>query len=96
MVVGVGQMVIFQWEAENAAKVRIDAISPAPLEGASGQKTAQLRGEGTYTFTLVATNDKGQEFRSKPVQVRASCRSMPARVITFRFGCNKNPEVQWR
>jgi hypothetical protein len=96
MLVGVGQMVVFRWQAENAAKVRIDAMTPVGLEGGSGQKTAQLRGEGTYTFTLVATNDKGQEFRSKPVEVQASCKGFPARVITFRFGCNKNPELQWK
>ncbi|HLG54767.1 MAG TPA: protein kinase [Vicinamibacterales bacterium] len=96
MVVGVGQLVIFRWTAENSAKVRIDAITPVGLEGGSGTKTAELKGEGTYTFTLVATNDKGQEFRSPPVDVMASCKGFPARVITFRFGCNKNPELQWK
>ena len=96
MLVGVGQVVIFQWRAENAASVRINAIAPASLEGQSGQKSAQLRGEGNYTFTLVATDDKGQEIRSKPVEVRASCKGFPARVITFKFGCNKNPELRWQ
>jgi hypothetical protein len=96
MTVGVGQTVVFRWQAENAAKVRIDAMTPVGLEGGSGQKTAQLKGEGTYTFTLVATNDKGLEFRSKPVEVKASCKGFPERVITFKFGCNKNPEVQWK
>jgi hypothetical protein len=96
MLVGVGQFVIFQWRAENASSVRINAVTPASLEGQSGQKTAQLRGEGNYTFTLVATDDKGQEIRSKPVQVRASCKGLPTRVITFSFGCNKNPELRWQ
>ena len=95
MLVGVGQTVVLRWQAENAAKVRIDAITPATLDGASGQKTVQLRGEGSYTFTLVASNDRGQEFRSKPVVVEATCKGLPARVITFRFGCNKNPQLQW-
>jgi hypothetical protein len=96
MVVGVGQLVILRWSAENAAKVRIDAITPTGLEGGSGTKTVQLKGEGTYAFTLVATNDKGQEIRGKPVEVKASCKGFPARVVTFRFGCNKNPELQWK
>lgn len=96
MTIGVGQLVVFHWQAENAAKARIDATTPVALEGASGQKTAELRGEGTYTFTLVATNDKGQEFRSKPVAVQASCKGFPVRVITFKFGCNKNRELLWK
>ena len=96
MLVGVGQFVIFQWRADNATSVRINAIAPASLEGQSGQKTAQLRGEGTYTFTLVAMDEKGQEVRSKPIDVRATCKGLPARVITFRFGCNKNPELRWQ
>jgi hypothetical protein len=56
----------------------------------------QLKGEGRYEFTLVATNDKGQEFRGQTVVVQASCKGFPARAITFRFGCNRNPELEWK
>ncbi|HET9834063.1 MAG TPA: hypothetical protein VFP91_20205, partial [Vicinamibacterales bacterium] len=94
--VGVGQAVVFAWRAVNAARVRIDAVTPTSLEGQSGQKTAELRGEGSYTFTLVATNDKGVEFRSTPVVIRASCAGVVSRAVTFRFGCNKNPEIRWK
>jgi hypothetical protein len=94
--VGVGQSVVFAWRATNAARVRIDAVTPTSLEGQGGNKMAELRGEGTYTFTLVATNDKGVEFRSTPVVIRATCDNVVARAFTFRFGCNKNLELRWK
>jgi hypothetical protein len=95
-VVGVGQIVIFQWQARNAAKVRIDALSPTELQGSSGQKVAELRGEGLYTFTLVAETATQQEVRSEPIMVQATCRSLGGRIIRLNPRCNRTPEVRWR
>jgi hypothetical protein len=98
MRVAVGQPVIFKWQAENAQRVRIETISPTSLEGVSGQKTAELRGTGTYTFTLVATNDRGQEFKSQPVVIRAECnRSWLAELTTAGLaGCKSGLELVWK
>jgi serine/threonine protein kinase len=95
-VIGVGQVVVFQWRATNATKVRIDGLSPADLSGTSGQKVAELRGEGLYTFTLVAETPDLKEVRSEPINVQATCRSLPGRIIRFNPRCNRTPEVRWR
>jgi hypothetical protein len=62
------------------------------LQGTAGRATARLRGQAQYSFVLVAANDKGEEVRSEPVVVEATCRTLP-RVLLLK--CNRNPEVQW-
>ena len=89
----VGETVIFQWSARNAQSVRIDAVNPVMLQGASGQKVATIAGEGHYTFALVATNAKGEEFRSNEVEVTATCSK--SRFFVLKFPCGKSPQVKW-
>jgi tRNA A-37 threonylcarbamoyl transferase component Bud32 len=91
--INVGQVVNFQWQARNAQSVRLDAINPVMLQGASGQKQALLKGEGHYTFALVATNAKGEEIRSKSIEVTATCSK--SRFLVLKFPCSKTPQVQW-
>ena len=68
--VNVGDSVVFQWQARNAASVRIDAVSPVTLQGGSGFRQALIKGEGHYTFALVATDAKGGEVRYSPTRWR--------------------------
>jgi serine/threonine protein kinase len=91
--VDVGESVNFTWQATNAQSVRIDAVTPVMLQGTSGQRLAMIKGEGRYTFTLIATDAKGAEFRSKPVIVTAECSN--TRFFKLKFGCEKQPQVQW-
>jgi len=87
-----GQSVIFTWNVKNAQGLRIDSISPATLTGGSGSRQARLKGEGNYSFVLVATDAKGEEVRSDPLAVTVKCSTF--QLATKR--CKKAPEVEWR
>lgn len=89
--VTVGQNVTFEWRAANASSVRIESFTPTMLQGAGGRRQARLRGEGTYEFTLVATNEKGEEVKSRTVIVEAKCSNIAG--IIRR--CRKQPQLEW-
>jgi serine/threonine protein kinase len=91
--INVGDTIIFRWDAKNAQSMRIDSISPTQLESASGQKQARFKGQGAYTFTLVATNDKGDELRSSPIEVRVTC-SLRQKITPK--SCSDTPQVEWK
>ena len=86
-----GQAVVFNWDAPGAESVRIDAPTPTTLIGDSGQRQAQLKGKGTYTFTIVSTA-KGLESRSDPVMVNVTCTVIQQAMRT----CHDSTLVQWR
>ena len=91
--VGVGDSVTFEWKAANATSVRIESsLIPTPLQGVTGRTQARLRGQGTYEFTLVATDDQGGEVRSEKVVVEARC-GLVRRIIVFP--CNRQPQLEW-
>jgi hypothetical protein len=94
LTIGVGDSVTFQWAAKNAQSIRIDTVTPLKLEGSTGQRTVQLKGEGRYSFTLVATNEKNQEFRSEQIEVMADCKF--SRFFRLNIPCSKTPEVEWK
>jgi hypothetical protein len=85
-----GQAVQFTWDAQGAESVRIDSVTPTTLIGDSGQKQAQLKGKGTYTFTVVSTAH-GLESRSDPVTVNVQCTVFQ----TATKQCHDTPLVQW-
>jgi hypothetical protein len=92
--VEVGDRVVLRFGAKDAPKLRIDGVTPLQLEGSSGQRTVELKGEGRYMFTLVATDDKNHEVRSESIEVVARCPSFLKRPWPFR--CNRELEVEWK
>ena len=85
-----GDTVTFSWEAKNAQEMRIvGAGSTIQLEGSSGQKRAKLKAKGTYSFTLIAKDDKGNEVASDPVSFEAFC------TIRDTGRCKDTPMVEW-
>jgi len=85
-----GQVVQFTWDAKGAESVRIDSVTPTTLLGDSGVRQAQLKGKGSYTFTVVSTA-KGLESRSDPVMVNVQCTVFQTATKT----CHDTPVVQW-
>jgi len=85
-----GQVVQFTWDAAQAESARIDSVTPTTLIGDSGQKQAQLKGKGTYTFVVVSTAH-GLESRSDPVTVNVECTIFQ----TATKQCHDTPLVQW-
>lgn len=85
-----GQIVQFIWDAKDAESVRIDSVTPTTLIGVSGQRQAQLKGKGSYTFTVVSTAH-GLESRSDPVMVNVECTLFQTATKT----CHGTPMVQW-
>jgi len=85
-----GQSVVFNWTAPGAESVRIDAPTPTTLIGNSGQRQAQLKGKGSYTFTVVSTA-KGLESRSGPVMVNVTCTVVQQATRT----CHDSMVIQW-
>ena len=88
-----GRTVFFDWDAPNAANVRLEGGGSAQaLVGNAGHaRRAQLRGKGHYTFRLVATSETGQEVSSQPIEIDVTCTA----IQTATKRCKDTPEVRW-
>jgi serine/threonine protein kinase len=91
-----GEYLEFRYETENANAMRIQAVSELQLNAPSGRHLATFQGTGSYTLTLVITDQAGLEEKSKPVVVNVGCTFAQKITKVVGKGCNNKPQIKWQ
>jgi len=92
--VGIGTIVTLKYEAKNATMLRINSVPPKTLMDRSGSVLAEIRGEGLYEFSLVATDELNREYRTDAIRIQADCKW--TRFLKGKIPCDKTPRVEWK